>query len=185
MMALIALGLVGCSVQSSALDPSADASVTPDIGMGDALTPDTGDALAVRDARMDGDARAMDSAMSDAGASDGALDTAIADATPDDASSPPDASETPDTAAPPDTSPPPSCDSLFSSFVPRYELCRDSAAECEFYTYTAGGPNCRELCTMAGLTCVTSYAEGATNCTRSSDYGCEYRHTDGICICMR
>ncbi len=118
------------------------------------------------------------------------MDATAVDATAVDAADPSDASAGSDTGttaddAATDTAMPPSCDSLFSGFVPGYVFCDEREDACEFYTYTDRGPNCRELCDMAGLTCVTSWSEGSSECERSSDYGCEHRHTDGICICAR
>jgi hypothetical protein len=174
--AALSLFAISCSLQSSAVAPSN--ATGSDAGTTDASVPisdGSGDSTAMSVVTLDGasvDATAVD-ASGDAAGSD--ADAAVADT-----------SVAEDTAVPLDTAmPPPSCDSLFSGFVPGYVPCDDRPDACEFYTYTDGGPSCRELCDMAGLTCVTSWSEGSTECERSSDYGCDHRHTDGICICAR
>jgi len=107
---------------------------------------------------------------------DAGSDTSPVDASPPDSAPPPEDTGTE----------PPSCDSLFASVAPSYEACGERADECEFYTVTSGGPSCAELCMLGGRTCIESYAEdGDAHCTRTSAYGCDHRHSDGICVCTR
>ena len=72
------------------------------------------------------------------------------------------------------------CAMQFGS-LPGYQLCAESATECEMALETHG--TCAETCAAAGRTCVTGYDEDTSACERLAEVGCDTTFITQICVC--
>ena len=72
------------------------------------------------------------------------------------------------------------CDVVFGH-LPAYELCAESAGECEVALETRG--TCTAACAVAGRECVTGYIESTSACAREAEVGCDTTDTTQICVC--
>lgn len=72
--------------------------------------------------------------------------------------------------------------------VRRFELCDSAMSACSFYSDPLGRHTCREICEMAGASCIESYDDAPpVRCPDrpESPTGCDAERNDQVCVCSR
>jgi hypothetical protein len=178
---LVALLAAGCSLSRATLIDGTRDAAQGGMDSSMSLTDGGTDVRDVGSGGSDAFVGAMDASVEvDAAIDDAAMD----DAAVDDAFDPgPDAYDPgPDAYTPPLRG----CDEIYRDLA-SYELCGESATDCELYVLLSG-TSCNDACGAHGGSCLISYANGfgGSNCGRASGGDpCDWTHTDEICVCSR